>query len=63
MGKYFRELYECSVGNIKAELDQFKYALKADMKKATDIDTCMVASNRDLAIPKTKVNNLDVDKL
>ena len=57
MGQYFRELYERSARNIKAELGQFKYALKADLKKATDIDRCMLASKGNLTSPKTRVDN------
>ena len=39
------------------------YALKVHHKGATDIDTSTLASKTDLTSLKTKVNNLNVDKL
>ena len=50
-------------GNTKFELDLSNYANKADLKGAAVIDTFGLASKTDLASLKTKINNLDVDKL
>ena len=37
--------------------------MKSNLKGAIGIDTCRLASKTDLAILKTKVDNLDIDKL
>ena len=63
MSQYFPELYEHSGGNVKVELDLFNYATKATLEGATGIDTSTMASKTDLAGFKTKLDNLDVDKL
>ena len=63
MSQYFPEPYERSGENVKVELDLPKYARKADLKEATGIDLSVLASKTSLSCLKTKVNNLDVDKL
>ena len=63
MDQYFPELYEQFSGNVKVELDIFTYAMKADLKGATRIDIFTLASKNHLANLKTKVDNLDVDRL
>ena len=50
---------EHSCGTVKVELDLSNYATKTYLKGATGIDT----SKADLAILKTKVDNLDTDKI
>ena len=62
MSQYFPEPYECSDGNVKVEFDLFNYAPKADLKGVTAIDTSRL-SETDLTSMKTKLHNLDVDKL
>ena len=57
------ELYEHSSGNVKVELDLSNYATKADLTVVAGIDTFMLASKTDLATMKTKVDDIDVDKL
>ena len=54
MSQYFPEQYERSGGNVKIELDLSNYETKSDLT---------LSSKTDLASLKTKVDNLDVDKL
>ena len=63
MSQCFPEPYKRSGGNVKAELGLCHYVTKADMIGATGIDTSKLASKTDLDILKTKVKDLDVDKL
>ena len=63
LSQYIPEPNECSNGNVKAESDLPNYATKADLKGAAGIDTSMLTSKADLASLKTKVDNLNVDKL
>ena len=44
-------------------MDLCKYPTKAALKGAADIDTSMLGSKMELTSSKTKVNNLDTDKL
>ena len=49
MSKYFRK--PSSLGaNVKFELDLSNYAIKADSKSATGVDTSSFAKNTDLVI-------------
>ena len=48
---------------VKVELDLSNCATKVDLKGATGIDTSTLTSKGDLAILKTKVDNLNGDKL
>lgn len=43
-------------------MDLSNYAIKANKKEATSIDTSTLALKKDLAGFKTKLDNLDVDK-
>ena len=63
MSQYFPEPYEHSGGNVKVELYLSNYATKTDLKEATGIDTFTLASKTDLASLKTKVDDLDKDKI
>ena len=63
LSQNFPELYEHSSGNVKVELDLSNYATKADLTVVIGIDTFMLASKTDLATMKTKVGDIDVDKL
>ena len=63
MSQYFSKTYEFSGRNIKVDLDLFNYAKKAYLKGETGIDTSMLLSKTNLASLRTKIDNLDVDKL
>ena len=60
---YFPESYEHSGENVKVELSLSNCLMKADLKGATSIDTSALVLKTDLAGLKTKVDNLNVDKL
>ena len=49
--------------NVKVELDLSNYAIKADLKNTTAVDTSNFAKKYDLANLKSYVNKLDIDKL
>ena len=49
--------------NVKVELDLSNYATKADLKGAAGIRPSTLSSTTDLRGLKTKVNDLDIDKL
>ena len=49
-------------GRVKVELDLSNYVTKADIKKATVVDIWKFVKKVDLAILKSDVNNLDLDK-
>ena len=62
MGEYFPELK--SLGRkVKVKLDLSTYATKTDLKNATGVDTSSFAKKVDLAILKSDVDKLDIDKL
>ena len=54
--------YKSSSNNIKVELDLTNYATKTDLKNITHTDVSSFASKTNLAILKTKVDKIDVDK-
>ena len=55
--------YKSSSNNIKVELDLYNYATKNDLKNITDVDVSSFASKTNLAVLKTEVDKIDVDKL
>ena len=57
MRQYFPQPYEHCGGNVKVELDISNNATKADLKKATYIDTSALASKPNFVSLKTKVDN------
>ena len=59
----FPELYEHSDGNVKVEFDLSDYATKTDLKGALGIDTSMLVSKVYLTGLKTKVDNLNIDRI
>ena len=63
MSLYFPEPYERSGGNVNAELDLSNYGTQTDLKTTIGINTSTMASKTDFPILKTKVENLDGDKL
>ena len=63
MNWYFPRPYRSSEGNVKVELDLSSYPTKVELKNATGVGAYKLAAKSDLAIPKTEVDKLDVDKL
>ena len=55
--------YKSSSNNIKVELDLTNYATKNDLKNITHVDVSSFASKTNLAVLKTEVDKIDVDKL
>ena len=62
MSKYFPPFNNCSE-NIKVELDLSNYATKKDIKDITYVDTSNYPLKTNLSALKTKVDNIDTDKL
>ena len=63
MNQQFPEPYKHSGGNVRFELDLSNYATKVDLKGATGIDTSTLISNQISFTYKTRLDNLEVDKL
>ena len=63
MRQYFLQLFKSFGGNINVKVDLSSYATKTDLKHVTLIDTSTFALQKDLAIWKTEVDDLDIDKL
>ena len=63
MSQYFPEPYESSGGKLKVKLGLSNYVIKGNLKGARDTDTFTLAPKTDLTGLKTKLDNLDVDKL
>ena len=61
MTEYFPE--PKSFGIVKVELYLSNYAIKADLKNATGVDTSKFAKNVDLDNLKSDVDKVDIDKL
>ena len=55
--------YENYSNNIKVQLDLTNYATKDDFKNITPIDASSYATKTNLAVLKTEVDKIDVDKL
>ena len=63
MNWYFPRPYRSSERNVKVKLDLSSYPTKVELKNATGVGAYKLAAKSDLAIPKTEVDKLDVDKL
>ena len=63
MSQYFPTPYEPFGGDIHVKVDLSNYATKADLKKATRVDTSNLAGKSDLASLKAEIGQIDVDKL
>ena len=63
MSQYFPKPFRSFGGNINVKVDLSSYATKTDLKHVTLVDTSTFALQKDLAIWKTEVDDLDIDKL
>ena len=63
MSKYYPKPYKQFGRGIKVKLDLSNYAIKADIKNISHVDTSGFALKTNLANLKTEVDKLDIDKL
>ena len=63
MSQYFPKPYESFGGDINVKIDLSNYATKDDIKNITHIVISTFALKTNVAILKTKVDKLDIDKL
>ena len=63
MSQYFLKPYEPFGGGINVKVDLSNYATKADIKNIAHVDTSSFTLKRNVAILKTELDKLDVDKL
>ena len=63
MSQYFPKTYGHRGENVKVRLDLSNYAIKADLKGKTGVDTSNSAAKSDLANLKAEVEKRDIDKL
>ena len=63
MSKYFPKEYKPFVGDINLKVDSSNYSTKADIKNITHIDTSRFALKTNVAILKSEIDKLDIDKL
>ena len=63
MSQYFPKPYELFGGDINVKVDLSNYATKADIENISHVDTSSFALKTNLAILKTEVDKLDIDKL
>ena len=63
MSRYFPKLYEPFGGDINVKVDLSNYATKADIKNISHVDTSSFALKTNLAVLKSEVDKLDIDKL
>ena len=63
MSQYFPKPYQPFGGDISLKVDLSNYTTKADLKKASGIDTFKLAAKSDLVSLKSEVDKLDIDKL
>ena len=63
MRQYFPKPYEPFGGDINVKGDLSNYAIKADIKNISHVDTSSFVLKTNLASFKTEVDKLDIDKL
>ena len=61
MSQYFPKPYEPFGGDIDVKVDLCSYATKADLKRATGVDTSNLAAKSDLTSLKAKIDKIDSD--
>ena len=62
MSQYFPKPYDRFGRDINVKVDSPNYAIKTDVKKATEIDTFNLALKSNLAKLKAEVDKINVDK-
>ena len=63
MSQYYPKPYEAFSGDINVKVNLSNYAIKADIKNISHVDTSGFALQTNLANLKTELDKLDVDKL
>ena len=63
MSQYFSKPYEPFGGDINVKVDLSNYARKTDLKNISHVDASSFALKPNLAISKTEVDKLYIDKL
>ena len=64
MSQYFPKPFSSHFGDsINVKIDLSNYATKADIKNISHVDTSSFAWKTNLAVLKTEVDKLDIDKL
>ena len=63
MSQYFPKPYEPFGGDINVKVDLSNYAIKADIKNISHVDTSRFALKTNLATLKTEVDKLNIHKL
>ena len=63
MSQYFPKPYELLGGDINAKVDLSNYTTKADIENISHVGNSSFALKTNLAILKTEVDKLDIDKL
>ena len=63
MSQYIPKPYEPFGGDINVKVDLSSYATKTDLQNVSHVDVSSFALKSNLAILKTKVDKLDIDKL
>ena len=63
MSKFYPKPYKSFGRNIKVKVDLSNYAIKADIKNISHVDTSSLALKTNLPDLKTEVDKLDINKL
>ena len=63
MSQYFPTPFRSFGGNINVKVDLSNYATKTNLKNLMHFDASSFDLKTNLAIPKTEVDKLDIDKL
>ena len=63
MSQYFPKPFRSYRGNINVKVDLSNYAIKADIKNISHVDTSSFTLKTNFASLKTEVDKLDIEKL
>ena len=63
MNQYFPKPFRSFRGNINVKVDLSNYAIKADIKNISHVDTSSFTLKTNFASLKTEVDKLDIEKL